>query len=1239
MTQVLGDWRLRLPWSRARWQARLTDALAAYLDASAEETPAVFARYRAQLLHPEASARLRQRAADARARGATDDADGYDDLAARLEHLRALGAGHRTGSRRLPWPLVALLVRFEMGDLPEDPQQQVALLERGLRQTSPRRAPLAWAALQLELGRAWTLARVAVPPDEAPACLTRAIACFDAARPAFARAGLAADEVAALQHKGDALADLAGYQRGATRTTTMESAIQSLDDALAKQSATQTPHVWAAVQSDKGAALVELAGMAQGGARAGLLVRALACFDAARAVIQPDAAPSQWAALQLNTGNALQELADLGASAEKVTRLQDAITRYEVAVDLYERLGVAEDWALAQNNLGNALTKRAELDIGERRLAGLQRAITCYDAALQERRRDSAPLDWASTQSNRANALIDLAWSVPDAQRTSILREAIAGYDAALAERRRDRVPLDWALTQHNKGIALSDLAERLEGAERASALREAVACFDTALTERRHADAPADWAASTGAKGSALAKLATTSTGSTGAERVRLLRAASSCFEEALSESSQAVVPVEWAMLQNNLALTFIDLATEVSGAERTRALARAVACYEGALSVITRAAMPADHRRIAQRAGMALFQRGEWAAAVAFLAMALDALDDLFALSVTRQGRATELTAGGDLAAHLAYALLRADAPGAAMHAAVALERGRARATGEAIARQQAQLAAAAHVAPALLEAFHAASDRLVTIALHAVASEQRAIAVSGAENATLAEAHTARAAYDASVALIREQTPDFLRVTDAVVDAQTALAADERLVYVASTAAGAVGVLLGPSAPTESVVASAREAPTAGGWYDETLTTAHVEALLRGAPAPMADNAVGTPLVGLLPAQNGRGHLPLALEQVTQALGQPGAVLTRVASACVEGAVRRLVLVPCGLLGLLPLHAAELTTPGDVAGAVAGGAEGDTAPQYLLDLVRVAYAPSARIWHSARTRSTSDATPAALVVGNPLPQPPGLAPLPGAEVEARQVSRLLDGSGPMRLLETGAATRAATIESLQAGRAALTHLHFACHGVADLDTPERSGLVLAQGERLTVGALLDPATLLRFERLRLVVLSACQTGLPGARLPDEAVGLPASWLQAGAAGVIASQWPVSDAATLALMTRFYEIHLLDQVEPVEALWLAQRWLRGIPRWRADCVVAGAHLAARGMDARDAIDAMEMTLRHASEQAHVTDLPAQGADCASNGERTAGNDSQRVDAVRQIGPRHWAAIAIYGS
>jgi CHAT domain-containing protein len=104
------------------------------------------------------------------------------------------------------------------------------------------------------------------------------------------------------------------------------------------------------------------------------------------------------------------------------------------------------------------------------------------------------------------------------------------------------------------------------------------------------------------------------------------------------------------------------------------------------------------------------------------------------------------------------------------------------------------------------------------------------------------------------------------------------------------------------------------------------------------------------------------------------------------------------------------------------------------------------------------------------------------------------------------------------------------------------------------------------------------RLVVLSACETGVfDFQRTPDEFIGLPATFLQAGSAGVIGTLWPVDDTSTALIMMKFYELHFAKNVEPAAALRGAQLWLRGatvpeIQAFLAEMVRAGRLSSEQG-------------------------------------------------------------------
>jgi CHAT domain-containing protein len=144
-------------------------------------------------------------------------------------------------------------------------------------------------------------------------------------------------------------------------------------------------------------------------------------------------------------------------------------------------------------------------------------------------------------------------------------------------------------------------------------------------------------------------------------------------------------------------------------------------------------------------------------------------------------------------------------------------------------------------------------------------------------------------------------------------------------------------------------------------------------------------------------------------------------------------------------------------------------------------------------------------------------------------------------------------------ATRENFWNALAQATIAHCACHGKFDAEMPLNSSLLLGGESELTLRDVLN-AEPVYLARLHLVILSACQTAITDIRrLPDEAVGLFAGFLQAGVPSVLGTLWAVDDVSTALLMTRFYELYLrgedrrgLPPQSPVRALRAAQYWMR---------------------------------------------------------------------------------------
>jgi CHAT domain-containing protein/Tfp pilus assembly protein PilF len=117
-------------------------------------------------------------------------------------------------------------------------------------------------------------------------------------------------------------------------------------------------------------------------------------------------------------------------------------------------------------------------------------------------------------------------------------------------------------------------------------------------------------------------------------------------------------------------------------------------------------------------------------------------------------------------------------------------------------------------------------------------------------------------------------------------------------------------------------------------------------------------------------------------------------------------------------------------------------------------------------------------------------------------------------------------------------------------------------RSGLALAGANELADGAedgILTAleATGLDLEGTDLVVLSACETGIGEVRPGEGVYGLRRAFVIAGARTLVMSLWKVDDAATAALMSRFYR-RLASGEDKAEALRQAQLEIRRVDAWR---------------------------------------------------------------------------------
>jgi len=231
--------------------------------------------------------------------------------------------------------------------------------------------------------------------------------------------------------------------------------------------------------------------------------------------------------------------------------------------------------------------------------------------------------------------------------------------------------------------------------------------------------------------------------------------------------------------------------------------------------------------------------------------------------------------------------------------------------------------------------------------------------------------------------------------------------------------------------------------------------------------------------------------------------------------------------LVWFPQGGSGVFPMHAAWR----------AEGRSRTRSRTWLLDEYAIRYAPSVQALAAATARA--DVPVKDVFVVNPL------GDLMFAELEAALGSGKT-GMANAQVLRGPAAVKADVLAALGGVR----RLHLATHAVFNWERPLDSYLWLAGPEKLTLDELLAH---LKGDVPEMAILSACETAMTRVTAtPDEFLGFPAALLHAGVRTVVATLWPVSDAAAAALMGRFYAELRDPEISPAEALRRAQTWLR---------------------------------------------------------------------------------------
>jgi len=989
------------------------------------------------------------------------------------------------------------------GDREDNLEKAIAAYQTSLKILPRDVSPVDWAATQNNLGEAY---RKRIRDDHGRN-LERAIAAFEAAGTVTARA----PESWAATQLNLALA----YRDRAygAKADNIEKAIKADEAALTVYTKQKFPKDWAKTLIGLGRALRERIA----GDRAENLERAIDAEKAALTVLTREDFPREWAEAQ----SGLASVYMARVRGDRAENLELAINSYESVLTIKTRDVDPDVWAWTQSDLATAYTNRIRGDRAE----NIERAIKGYEATLTVFSRETNPDDWANTQDLLGSAYTDrILGDLADN-----IDEAIKAYEAALTQRTRERDPMDWAHTQSNLAGAF---LRRVRGYPVINS-DKAIEGFKAALTVLTRETSPRDWAMVQENLGMAWIERGT---GDRADNQERGIKA----YEAALSVFTREAAPQEWASVKSNLSKIYAYRIRGNSADNRQRAIEAA----QSAIQVYTPDADPHNFLEQVRLLGPILIENKNLQAAS----------------SIYAEGRrAFLLLFGGGLDEAQAKALLSFVGPLFTEAAFVAAEQGQNQAALGLLNEGKARLMAVAlrQMTLGLLPQSRERYQKLQSDIRHWSEIAAAAKGVEGVEAIKnleasrnelfrLIESESANADDNGDVlGLVGPLVPDHGAIVAPIVTYF-----GTKILIVTKAASGPViSVLSIPEFTTPRLLEFLRGGsdPADGGWLGNYLK--NYEMLDLGAEA----DDLKAWLRRFARDEQKSGEREIKAKQLNDkeeeygrlnrewrtAIENLGPAMWRLFAGALDKALgergitrgSQIVWLPPGALGMLPL----------------GLAQDPDSKRRFADTYEIVYVPSLVALKAAKDQLARPVSTSLVAVANPTGN------LPFAEIEGAVVAGYFN-PGARVILDGDRATPDAVLGALK-GK---SYWHFSTHGAFSWENALDSGLILSDGSPkgtpLTIEKLMQAQGI---GRPRLVVLSACETGLyENDSNPDEFTGLPSAFISLGAAGVLATLWPVDDRATMLLTSKFYDLHLRGGLAPPEALKRAQDWLRRATR-----------------------------------------------------------------------------------
>jgi CHAT domain-containing protein len=954
-----------------------------------------------------------------------------------------------------------------------------------------------------------------------------------------------------------------------SRANNLEIAITGCQTLLEVYTCEAFPEDWAGTQNNLGTAYLDRIR----GKRADNLESAIAAFKKSLEVYIPDAFAEQWAGTQNNLGLAYQNR----IIGERADNLELAIAALKQSLEVYTRDAFPEYWANTQNNLGIAYGDR----IRGKRADNLELAITAYNLSLEVYTHDAFPYEWARSQNNLGTAYLYRIRG----ERAENLELAISALHQSLEIYVRDRFPLDWTRSQYNLGFAYQT---RIRG-ERADNLELAIAALKLSLEVLTRDAFPQYWAMTQNNLGSAYLDRIR-------GERADNLELAITAFNLSLEVYTREAFPEQWAMTQNNLGTAYRN---SIRG-EKADNLELAIAAYNLSLEAHTREAFPERWAAAQNNLGIAYSQRirGEKAdnleLAIAASNLSLEvytreAFPEDWARSQNNLGTAYRNSIRGEKADNLELAItaynLSLEVWTSTAYPIYCLVAGR-NLGNTANLKEDWETA---------IKGYNLAIEAVENIRLEALNPQRQQEILSDAMDVyhgivqsylnlnqpdrALEYVERSKTRYLVQLLTDRDIYPkgnipqtiitELDRLRRAIIGEEQQLAIQEQ------TRNRGVNLTLDEQKQpilndythlnhlkqelkqfidreitkidedfilTQTVkpipfqdILSLTDAKTCLlQWY---ITSEKILAFVVSADGNINlwessedDRDKLTDLINnylqLYYSQNGHQEWINQLSDLLQTFSDTlhiNDILTLIPNTC-----KRLIIIPYLFLHILPLHALPINDN-----------------QILQDKYDVQYAPSCQLFKITQQRQLNDLN-SLFAIQNPQNN------LLFTDLEVEIIKSLFVQSD---ILAKQNATEIA-IKTHQNFPLA-NCIHFSCHGTFNPNKPLESALILTKEKTdqedgyLRLGEIFE----LNFKNCRLVMLSACETGLIDLNsISDEYIGLPSGFLFAGSPSVVSSLWKVNDLSTAFLLIKFYETLPKNPKKGEIAFSLknAQKWLQ---------------------------------------------------------------------------------------